>query len=136
MAVLPTYYLTLEDGSYRTLKNVTAAPTLVDPSGAPIKDAYYRDGGQNFQGLGALPPFLVETDIAAGSATTIEATPTTAQDSFPDEVSHVPPRQLSFFLSYWQFLCAPDPAVPGTTFAYYFRWDRVQGMSTEQPSFF
>lgn len=134
MATLPTYYVKLADGSSLTLKNVTDTPTLVSP--AAIDDAYYRDSAQVLEGLGLIPAFLVETDISAGSATTIEATPTDAQNSFPDEMSHVPPRQLNFKLSYWEFLIAPDPLDVLTTYGYYIRWDRLDGMATEPISSF
>ncbi len=130
-----TYYVTLESGATITIKNVTATPTLVN--NLTIKDAYYRDEGPTFQGIGT---YLAETVITPGSPDTAAAVIVSPSPdinlSLSDTQMHVEPRQLSFLLSYWEFLVAPVQLLPAETFGYYIRWDRLTAMSTEPPSFF
>ncbi len=131
---LPTYVLSLVNGSFVTIKNVTATPALVDKT---IKDTYYRDEGPD----SITNPVVIvgtasvtETDAATGVA--VITTPASLDLIMTDEQMHIEPRQLEYVLSYWEFVVAPDPAVLGTTFSYFYRWDAVMGFETEAPSFF
>lgn len=138
MATLPTYYLRLSDGSSVTLKNVTATPTLVDPTGAPIMDGWYRDGDPpDFGGVFLLPgKIATQIDETTGAVTVSDLTTAGVNGWLTDAEAHIAPRQLSYKLSYWEFLVAPDPAVPATTVGYYVRWDRLDAMATDPISSF
>lgn len=131
---LPTYVVSLVNGSFVTIKNVTATPALVDKT---IKDTYYRDEGPD----SVTNPVVIvgtdsvtQTDAATGVA--IVSSPSGLDLILTDEQMHIEPRQLEYMLSYWEFIVAPDPAVLGTTFSYFYRFDAVLGMETESPSFF
>lgn len=135
MATLPTYYVRLFSGGFDTLENVTATPTLVPQT---LMDAYYRDedpliviGSQIFPDTFV---YTTKTDPDTGVATVSTPAGMTFQET--DAQMHVAPRQLTYDLSYWEFIVAPDPLDELTTFSYFYRWDAVVGMGTVKPSMF
>lgn len=126
---MPTdLYVYLRDGSDALLTAVTATPTIVNKTvvSEPYRDLGHRGlaNGSTGDGLDVVkleangldgmifsPPTAtvggasapVKTGLAANTAV---SNTNGFTSSVPDNVSHVPPRQVDLLVSYWSFVCS------------------------------